>query len=71
MLLSYLGALKTWFYSALFWLTPPRPISLRLPMLIAAAAALCLFFVLLDRTQGDALPGSARSYWPQTAAIYC
>ena len=52
MLISYLGALKTWFYSLLFWLTPPGPISLRLPTLIAAAIAICFFFALLDRTVG-------------------
>lgn len=52
MLISYLGALKTWFYSGLFLLTPPRPIALRLPMLLFAAAALWLFFELLDRTIG-------------------
>src|SRR5665213_71255 len=52
MLISYLGALKTWFYSGLFLLTPPRPIVLRLPMLLFAAAALWLFFELLDRTIG-------------------
>ena len=52
MLISYLGALKTWFYNGLFLFTPPRPIILRLPMLLFAAGALWLFFELLDRTIG-------------------
>ena len=52
MLISYLGALKTWFYKGLFLLAPPRPITMRLPMLLFAAAALWLFFELLDRTLG-------------------
>src|SRR5580692_9274117 len=38
MMLSYLGALKTWFYNLLFLAMPPRPLSLRLPMLLIAAA---------------------------------
>ena len=52
MLISYLGALKTWFYNGLFLLTPPRPIVLRFPMLVFAAASLWFFFELLDRTIG-------------------
>jgi hypothetical protein len=50
MLISYLGALKTWFYNGVFLFTPPRPIVLRLPMLLLAAGSLWLFFELLDRT---------------------
>ncbi|HEY2844523.1 MAG TPA: hypothetical protein VGJ09_12770 [Bryobacteraceae bacterium] len=50
MLISYLGAVKTWFYNALFLFTPPRPVILRLPMLLLAAGTLWLFFDLLDRT---------------------
>ena len=52
MLISYLGALKTWLYNGLFLFTPPRPMVLRLPMLLFAAASLWLFFELLDRTVG-------------------
>jgi Dolichyl-phosphate-mannose-protein mannosyltransferase len=52
MLISYLGALKTWFYKGVFLLAPPRPISMRLPMLLFAATTLWLFFELLDRTVG-------------------
>lgn len=50
MLISYLGALKTWMYSVLFFFVQPRPMSLRLPTLLLAAWSLWLFFALLDRT---------------------
>ncbi len=50
MLISYLGALKTWLYSVLFYFVEPRPLSLRVPTLLLAAASLWLFFGLLDRT---------------------
>ncbi len=52
MLISYLGALKTWFYKGVFLFAAPRPIVLRLPMLLFAAASLWLFFELLNRTIG-------------------
>jgi hypothetical protein len=52
MLLSYLGALKAWLYNGLFLFIAPRPIALRLPMLLLAAGTLWLFFELLDRTMG-------------------
>ena len=52
MLISYLGGLKTWFYKGLFLFAAPRPIVLRLPMLLFAAASLWFFFELLDRTIG-------------------
>jgi Dolichyl-phosphate-mannose-protein mannosyltransferase len=50
MLISYLGALKAWFYNGLFLFVPPRPMILRLPMLLLAGVTLWLFFELLDRT---------------------
>lgn len=50
MLISYLGALKAWFYNGVFLFAAPRPIILRLPMLLMAAGTLWLFFELLDRT---------------------
>ena len=56
MLISYLGALKTWFYKGVFLFAAPRPIVLRLPMLLFAAASLWLFFELLDRTIGYRAP---------------
>jgi hypothetical protein len=49
---SYVGALKTWFYLALFSFVKPTQISLRVPMVLAGAAGVWLFFVLLDRTIG-------------------
>jgi len=52
MILSYLGALKAWLYNGLFLFIAPRPITLRLPMLLLAAGTLWLFFELLDRTMG-------------------
>lgn len=52
MMISYLGALKTWFYNLLFLIVRPRPIPLRLPTVLLAAATLWLFFELLDRTVG-------------------
>jgi hypothetical protein len=50
MLITYLGALKAWLYNGLFLFFPPRPMVLRLPMLLLAGATLWLFFALLDRT---------------------
>ena len=52
MMHSYVGALKSWIFSLLFLVTPPRPISLRLPTLLIAATTLWLFFALLDRVAG-------------------
>ena len=54
MILSYLGALKTWVYDAVFIVFPPGPISLRLPTLLAGAATVWLFFLLLFRVAGRA-----------------
>jgi hypothetical protein len=50
MLVSYLGALKAWFYNGLFLFAPPRPMVLRFPMLVLAAGTVWLLFELLDRT---------------------
>ncbi|MCU1337271.1 MAG: hypothetical protein JWO19_2852 [Bryobacterales bacterium] len=63
MIISYLGALKSWFYNGLFLFTPPRPMVLRLPMLLLAAATLWLFFELLDRTM------SRRAAWIGTLLL--
>ncbi|HEV8144798.1 MAG TPA: hypothetical protein VGP79_00380 [Bryobacteraceae bacterium] len=52
MLISYVGALKTWIYAGIFSIWPPGPISLRLPMALLAAASLILFFRLLQRAVG-------------------
>jgi hypothetical protein len=50
MMMSYLGALKTWMYNAVFLVWAPGVWSMRLPTLLLAAVSLVLFFVLLDRT---------------------
>lgn len=52
MLMSHLGATKTWLYAVLFQFMPPRPVSLRLPTLLIAAGSLWLFFAFLDRAIG-------------------
>ena len=52
MLMSYMGALKAWFYLALFAVVKPGPVSLRTPTVLVGAAAVWLFFLLLDRTIG-------------------
>jgi 4-amino-4-deoxy-L-arabinose transferase-like glycosyltransferase len=52
MLMSYMGALKAWFYIALFAIVKPGAGSLRTPTILAGAAAILLFFLLLDRTVG-------------------
>ena len=52
MLISYVGALKSWLYNPWFLLVKPTPVTLRLPMVILSAATLWLFFALLDQTIG-------------------
>jgi hypothetical protein len=49
MLMSYLGALKTWISAAVFLFWPPTAASIRIPMLAAGAATVWLFFVLVRR----------------------
>ncbi len=48
MLLTYLGALKTWLYSVLFLIWTPGPVSLRLPMVLVGAATVALTFRFVD-----------------------
>src|SRR5437870_2336977 len=52
MLMSYMGALKAWFYIALFAIVKPGAVSLRLPTVLLGAVAILLFFLLIDRTIG-------------------
>src|SRR5215472_436165 len=52
MLISYLGALKTWLYNPYFAVWAPSAVSLRLPAVLAGVATLWLFFALLDRLAG-------------------
>ncbi len=52
MLMSYLGALKSWLYRPIFALWPPSAASLRLPVLLAGALTIGLVFVLLRGVSG-------------------
>ena len=52
MIMSYIGALKTWLYVPIFALWKPWSTSLRLPMVLAAAGAVCLFAALLNAISG-------------------
>jgi 4-amino-4-deoxy-L-arabinose transferase-like glycosyltransferase len=52
MLITYVGAVKTWLYNPMFALWDPGPVSLRLPMVLVGAVTLWLFFAFLDRTVG-------------------
>jgi len=49
---SYVGALKTWIYAGIFGILKPGAVSLRTPTVLMGAAAILLFFLLLDRTIG-------------------
>src|SRR5882757_11306729 len=51
MLMTYLGAFKTWMVHPWLDLWSPGRTSLRFPMIVAGAATLWLFFALLDRVQ--------------------
>lgn len=53
MLMSYLGALKAWIYSPIFAVFGPGVRSIREPMLVAGAASIWLFFLLLRRIACD------------------
>ena len=61
MVMSYIGTLKTLLYSLIFRLARPGVWSAREPMLIAGAASVWLFYLLLRRTAGPraALLGAA------------
>jgi hypothetical protein len=52
MLLSYLGTLKSWLYRPILSGFGPGVVSLRLPVLLAGAASLWLFYQLLERVAG-------------------
>lgn len=61
MIMSYVGALKAWLYTPVLALWGPSPWSLRLPVLLAGALAVFLFYRLLARAagRGAALIGCA------------
>jgi hypothetical protein len=52
MLISYLGALKSWLLNPYFALWRPSPVSLRFPAVLTGVVALWLFFAFLDRVAG-------------------
>ncbi len=52
MLMSYLGALKAWLYGILFKVLTPSAVSVRVPVILAAAATVFLFAGLLRRIAG-------------------
>ncbi|MEK7407105.1 MAG: glycosyltransferase family 39 protein [Acidobacteriota bacterium] len=52
MVMSYIGSLKALLYIGLFKLWPPSPWSVRLPVIVAGAATVWLFFLLLRDTLG-------------------
>ena len=53
MLMSYLGALKGWLYWPVFALWAPNAYSIRLPAVVAGAATVWLFFLLMRRIAGE------------------
>lgn len=52
MVMSYIGTLKTLLYSLIFHLAHPSVWSARVPMLLAGAASVWIFYLLLRRTAG-------------------
>jgi hypothetical protein len=52
MLLSYLGALKTWLYAPMFSIWNPSAVSLRLPTALLGAGTIALFWRLLKDVCG-------------------
>jgi hypothetical protein len=53
MLMSYLGTLKAWIYRPIFMLFGTGVWALREPMLLAGAASIWLFYLLLRRAAGE------------------
>ncbi len=53
MLISYLGALKSWLYYPIFQLFTPGVWSLRLPMVLVGGASVWLFTIFLRRLHGE------------------
>jgi len=61
LLISYLGALKAWVYAPILAIWEPSVWSVRVPVLLAGAVTLFLFWMLLERTvsRRAALAGTA------------
>src|ERR1035437_2924392 len=53
MLMSYLGALKSWIYRPIFELFGTGASAVRVPMVLAGVASVWLFYLLLRRAAGE------------------
>jgi 4-amino-4-deoxy-L-arabinose transferase-like glycosyltransferase len=53
MLMSYLGTLKSWIYRPIFQVFGTGVVAMRLPMLLAGAASIWIFYILLRRLAGE------------------
>ncbi len=53
MLMTYVGALKSWIYDGIFRLAHPGVLAMRLPMVAAGVASIWLFYLLLRRVAGE------------------
>src|SRR5208282_447930 len=52
MIMTYLGTLKTLFYLPILGLLPAGPYSVRVPMILAGAVTIFIFFLLAERLSG-------------------
>jgi 4-amino-4-deoxy-L-arabinose transferase-like glycosyltransferase len=52
MLLSYLGALKSWIYFPILYRIRPSYLTIRLPVLLIGTVTICLFIWFLERLHG-------------------
>jgi 4-amino-4-deoxy-L-arabinose transferase-like glycosyltransferase len=53
MLMTYVGALKSWIFHPIFGAFGAGTLSMRIPMLLAATASIWLFYLLLRRIGGE------------------
>src|SRR5437667_6881376 len=53
MLMSYVGALKSWIYAPLLYLFKPSAYLMRIPVLLMGAATIYLFYEFVRRTCGQ------------------
>jgi 4-amino-4-deoxy-L-arabinose transferase-like glycosyltransferase len=53
MLMSYLGTLKAWIYAPIFRIFGPGVMTMRVPMVLAGAVSIWLFYRLLCRVAGE------------------
>src|SRR5712692_10296134 len=52
MVMSYLGALKSWLYLPIFSIWDSSPVTLRAPMLLVGSVTIWLFHLFLERISG-------------------